>query len=279
MGTAVAGLLQLTRPFNCLIALLSVLVGGFSAGALWLDRQLVVAGLSAALVMAAGNALNDLRDIDIDRINKPLRPLPSGVISPSAATAATLVLACAGLAAAWGVGTWTGLIASGAIALLTAYSLWLKSTVLWGNLVVSLLGGAAFPYGAIATGSWGRSWIPAGFAILLHFGREIVKDLEDVRGDVMGGVRTLPVRNPRSAVITASIVLVLLIPLTLYPYLIGAYGWAYLLLVLPVDGLVAIGVWRMWWGYRLHHQVPTISPSLKAAMVLGLVAILAGEIY
>ena len=85
----------LTRPFNCLITAFSVGVGALPSGGLAVSPQVVAAAASAALIAAAGNVYNDLRDLEIDRINRPNRPLPSGRMSTRAAAtqAATLGLA------------------------------------------------------------------------------------------------------------------------------------------------------------------------------------------
>ena len=64
----------LPRPLNGLITALSVGIGALTAdqGLVW--PAILLAALSAALINGAGNAFNDLLDIDIDRINRPLRP-------------------------------------------------------------------------------------------------------------------------------------------------------------------------------------------------------------
>ena len=77
--------LALMRPLNCLIAALSVYVGAFTIGLRWPTFDLGIAALSAALIAAAGNAFNDVRDVAIDRINRPTRPLPAGKLSERAA--------------------------------------------------------------------------------------------------------------------------------------------------------------------------------------------------
>ena len=161
-----------------------------SSGPAW--SALLLAALSAALINGAGNAFNDLMDIDIDRINRPLRPLPAGRLSPNAARRQSLLLALAGGALAFWLSPWHGLIALAVAALLAFYSISLKNSLLWGNVLVAFVGAIAFPYGALAAGGLGRSWIPALFAFLFHLGREIVKDIEDVAGDQIRGERTLP---------------------------------------------------------------------------------------
>ena len=182
----------LPRPLNGLITALSVGIGALTADQAPAWSAILLAALSAALINGAGNAFNDLLDIDIDRINRPLRPLPSGRLSPSAARMQSLLLALVGCALAFWLSLWHGLIALVVVALLAVYSVSLKNSLLWGNVLVAFVGAIAFLYGALAAGDLGCSWIPALFAFLFHLGREIVKDIEDVAGDQIRGERTLP---------------------------------------------------------------------------------------
>ena len=277
-------LLRLPRPLNGLITALSVGVGAFAAGApqhhlygAAPPPEVWWAALAAALVAGAGNALNDVADLEIDRINRPQRPLPTGHLSRRAALVQSVVLALAGI----GLALWQGPALGGMALLVTAalvlYDLWLKRTALWGNLLVSALAAAAFPFGALAAGQLGRAWIPAGFAFLFHLGREIVKDLEDVEGDRAQGARTLPLRAgaPFAAHLAAGILFVLAV-FTWWPWLGGIYGWTYLVPVLGVDSLLLWAAWRL-----LHDRAATpgaqLSSRLKWGMLLGLLAVVAGE--
>ena len=278
MKRALTGFFLLPRPVNCLIMALSVYVGSFTAGIRWPTSETVLAMLSAALILGAGNAFNDIVDLNIDRINRPDRPLPAGLISRHIAILETLGLTAGGLILAWWLGPTNGLIASSAALLLLLYSLYLKMTPLWGNLVVSLLAAAAFPYGALISGSWGRSWIPAGFALLFHLGREIIKDIEDVKGDATANGRTLPLRwGIPKAVLFSSFIFHILIGFTFLPWIAGLYGKSYLALVALVDLALLYALFKL-------RQAPVNGGShlnllLKTGMFLGLLAIVSGEVF
>ena len=266
--------LQLLRPLNCCITAASVLIGAVAGGAVPPSPSVWLAVLAAALITGAGNAFNDLRDLEIDRINRPRRPLPSGRLTPRRAALVAAASAAAGLGCAVGAGPVPGLIAAGTLAGLWLYSARLKSTVLWGNLLVAFLAALAFPFGALAGGALGRSWIPAGFALLFHLGREIVKDIEDLEGDRSGGVRTLALAvGAPKARWTAVFVYALLTAGTVLPGCLGLYGWAYGAVVLPMDALLLVVLVRLVSGAR------GTSRALRALMPLGLLAILAGELY
>ena len=267
----------LPRPLNGLITALSVGIGALTADQAPAWPAILLAALSAALINGAGNAFNDLLDIDIDRINRPLRPLPAGRLSPNAARMQSLLLALAGCTLAFWLSPWHGLIALAVVVLLAVYSIALKNSLLWGNVLVAVVGAIAFPYGALAAGDIGRSWIPALFAFLFHLGREIVKDIEDVAGDQIRGERTLPLAWGRTqAAVLAAFVYLLLVGFTWMPFFMGFYGALYALALLPVHALVGYVLWQ------LHRQRAVLADDrlgrlLKVGMFLGLVAIVVGE--
>ncbi|MBC8424140.1 UbiA family prenyltransferase, partial [bacterium] len=164
------------------------------------------------------------------------------------------------------------------VGILIAYSIYFKNSTLWGNIAIGAVAAAAFPYGALAVAGTGRSWIPAGFALLFHLGREIVKDIEDVEGDRSLGLRTLPLRwGCRIAARTACVIFLFLILFTLLPWIADIYGPLYLGGVLLVDLLVLFTL------FRLHRQHAALSDNslgklLKAGMFLGLAAVVLGEL-
>ncbi len=267
----------LPRPVNGLITALSVGIGALTADQAPAWPALLLAALSAALINGAGNAFNDLLDLDIDRINRPLRPLPAGRLSPSAARMQSLLLALAGCALAFLLSPWHGLIALVVAALLAFYSISLKNSLLWGNVLVALAGASAFPYGALAADDIGRSWIPALFAFLFHLGREIVKDLEDVAGDQIRGERTLPLSWGRAqAAVLAAFVYLLLVGFTWMPFFTGLYGALYALALLPVHALVGYVLWQLY-RQRAILTDDRLGRLLKVGMFLGLGAIVVGE--
>ena len=216
-------------------------------------------------------------DIDVDRINRPLRPLPSGRLSPNAARIESLLLALAGCALAFWLSLWHGLIALAVVVLLAIYSISLKHSLLWGNVLVAFVGAIAFPYGALAAGDIGRSWIPALFAFLFHLGREIVKDIEDVAGDQIRGDRTLPLCwGQAQAGVLAALVYLLLVGFTWMPFFAGIYGAFYALALLPVHALVGYVLWQLY-RQRAVLADDRLGRLLKVGMFLGLVAIVVGE--
>ena len=68
----------------------------------------------------------------------------------------------------------------------------MKRIILLGNFIVAFLTGLAFIYGGIAVNNFKYAVIPAIFAFLINFIREIVKDMEDIEGDKSAGIFSFP---------------------------------------------------------------------------------------
>jgi 4-hydroxybenzoate polyprenyltransferase len=170
-----------------------------------------------------------------------------------------------------------GMIALTVAALLWMYSLWLKRTVLLGNFAIAFCGGMAFIYGAAAVEYPPGGMYPALFAFLIHLGREIIKDVEDVAGDRLCGAMTLPVvMGNRSALKGAAIVLISLIIATFIPYWVGKYSPTYLkLVVILVDLPLLLIILFLRKGLE-SRGLRRVSQALKLIMVGGLVALYVG---
>lgn len=282
-------LAELARPLNCILTGISVIVGAvcndlfifeeifFQINKNSSTNLLSKAILSAMLINAAGNAINDWCDKSIDEVNRPDRPLPAGRLKSSSAVLFSAITCTMGIILSILVSPIHFLITIFISALLLAYSLWLKNSILYGNLLVGLVSSATFPFGALALGEIQRSWIPAGFALFFHIGREIIKDVEDIQGDQMQGLKTFPIifGVPATQKITVVIFLILAL-FTLLPFYAKIYGSIYFAIVLIYNALVIFVLYLF-----IHTQTKIVDGHLgrmlKIAMFVGLTAIAAGE--
>ena len=271
--------LKLTRPQNNFIAAISVLVGAAISGEVESWGKVFFACISAFFISAGGNSINDFFDLEIDRINKPNRPLPRGEISPFSALRFSISLFLLGILLSFWVKPLSVLVAFVACGLLIVYSSHFKRKLLWGNLTVSLVSALAFFYGGIATRDFRLSLIPAAFALLFHLGREVLKDVEDLKGDTFSGASTLPIRlGVDFSLGFCTLVFSLLMVLTVFPYIFHIFSFLYLLLVIMgVDLVIIYVIWSMW-----HNPSPSnlhrLSNLLKADMLLGLATIYVGKL-
>ena len=276
----VQSLIALLRPFNLLVSAAGVVLGGFLvAGEAALDgelgRRLLVAAASAASIGGAANALNDLFDLEIDRTNRPGRPLPSGRITPGWAKGVWIAGSAVGLGLSVTLSAAHVAMALFSVGALLAYNARLKRLGLAGNALVALVLGLALVYGGWAVGSPEPALVGAAFAFLTTLAREIVKDIEDVEGDAQARARTLPiVYGPRAASNAAALVVALTLALTPLPFLVLHYSGLYLGGVLLADGLLlrALGLLLM---RAPRDAAGAASAALKGCMVLGLIALAA----
>jgi len=289
----VSGFLSITRPGNVLVCALSVFSGGllgekpmerlsgffpsFETGLDSWAARLLCASVSASLILAAGNVLNDVCDLDTDRINTPHRPLPAKILTRTEAIVFAALLAFIGLLLAVPLGVTGTIIALSAVLILLFYDLKLKRVPLAGNLAVAFLGGLAFIYGGIAGFSPLQSLVPAIFAFLFHLGRELVKDAADISGDSLSGIRTAAtIWGVRTSLLLSGLVFAVLAVFVVLPVVILWFGRGYLV-------IVAIGVWPV----LIHVMISSLrNPSqdnlrrlaklLKLDMPVGIIAVLAG---
>jgi geranylgeranylglycerol-phosphate geranylgeranyltransferase len=266
--------LRLVRAPNLLMAAGGVLAGGWIAlERVALPGELWRAAVSGVALGAAGNALNDLLDVAADVRNRPDRPLPSGTVRRTAAWITVVASALLGLAAAALVSGRLLLVALGALAVMAAYSPWIKRQGAPGNAAVALVAGLPLYYGALAVGRPAAGVIPWILAAWLHLVREIVKDLEDEAGDRLLGRRTLPIALGRRRAACAAALLALgFVPLSLALPLDNGYGAAYWVVALPGQMAVVAAAVHLF----LDH-LARVSRLLKGVMIVGLVALVAGR--
>jgi 4-hydroxybenzoate polyprenyltransferase len=150
--------------------------------------------LATVCVAAAGYIINDYYDVKIDAINKPERVVVGKAIRRRPAMFTHMVLSFAGVALGFWLSIAVGLINLGAVLLLWGYSARFKKMPLVGNVVIALLGASMLLVVAVYAGKLNKITISyAVFAFLISLIREIIKDMEDVRGDASFDCRTLPI--------------------------------------------------------------------------------------
>lgn len=236
--------------------------------------DLCLAALSAALVAAGGNSVNDAFDVDVDRINRPQRPIPSGQVSVTAAFAFGCVSMSLGVIIGFILHLNLGLIALLVSFLLLLYNAKLKKVAVAGNLIVSLCGALAFIYGALAVQNPTGGVIPAIFAFLIHLGREIVKDVEDLEGDLLRGAKTLPIIvGSRAALRWAAGILILLVLSTPVPFIVGWLGSTYLILVVVLVDIPLLITSFFLVRDLNRRNLSKVSMTLKIIMVSGLMSL------
>ncbi len=274
-AAALRGFLDLTRPGNVVAAGVLTFTGSFVAAGFGAAAGPVAAAVAATgFATAAGNAVNDYFDRDVDRVNRPDRPIPRGAVTARAglafsgllfvgavATAVTLPLAAIALAVA-------NLLA------LVAYTKLFKGLPGVGNVVVAYLTGSTFLFGGAAVGQVTDPAVVVLFSLaaLATLSREIVKDVEDVAGDRAEGLRTLPiVVGESTALRIGAAVLAVAVTASAVPYLMGTFGLVYVAFVVPADAVMLDAIRRSFADPGLAQR------RLKRGMFLAAVAFIAGR--
>ena len=269
---------RLSRPINVFIASLAVLI----MAPLMPDFPKTITILSAMLVVAllnsAANAVNDITDLDIDKINRPGRPLPSNDLSISQAKNFAIILFIVGNIISFTLGTIPFLISAIlATPLMIIYSLRLKLMPFWGNFCIAFILGLAMIYSASAFGKVSVGIIPASFAFLINLIREIVKDIEDMEGDKLRQARTLPllygVNRVRIILAGLSLILIIIIP---FPWIYNIYNSYFLIICLLFVSLPLTVIFILL-IINKHLNFTKISNTLKISILSGLIAIMVGS--
>jgi len=191
--------LELVRPFTLIAPAVGVLSGATIAIGAIPDPRCLIAALSSAILNAASNVNNQYFDLEIDRINKPFRPLPSKRISRIGAVifAAALYLGAVVLSRLVNIQFF-------AIVLITAAITFLYSAPVSGIRKAPFISNIfiAIPRGMLLiVAGWSvyrpvstvEPWFIGGIFALYLMGAATTKDFSDMEGDKRYGIRTLPV--------------------------------------------------------------------------------------
>jgi len=204
--------LSLIRFKNLLIGSATVLTGSYvTFQDQWnadITLNVILQMISVASFMAAGNILNDITDVEIDKISHPLRVLPSGKISIFQAwTLAGIFSVLSTITVIYGAVLlnkleleWKPLLFIWLIAfsLMVSYEIGPKTKKygFLGNVIIGSMLGLVIIYGAAAVGEYNNiiTFFMALMATFVGISREIVKDVHDIEGDLEWGRRTLPMK-------------------------------------------------------------------------------------
>jgi len=199
--------IKMARPLNTAIAGCAVLLGMWLtsfptpvahvdgtgwpiAGAVERYTNALLLIFAAVAATAYGNVINDILDVETDRVSHPDRPLVTGAISIGAASVFAAALAVSSLALAASSSVFHATAVLIPLALLTLYSIYFKRTRLIGNIIVALLTAYALIFGSLPHPNTKILFAPALLAFLLNFCRELVKDVQDAEGDKAAGLTT-----------------------------------------------------------------------------------------
>lgn len=230
--------IEILRPGNALMGAIAIILVAI------IDKTvsipIILAMITVFFETAAGNVINDYFDYNIDLVNKPERPIPSGRISLKNGRNYAYFLFLAGTICGFLISHITGnwipfVIVLIADVILYLYAYKLKTTPLIGNLAVGFMTGFGFVFGGFTLNNPNiimTSIFLGFFAFVMTTAREIVKDIEDVEGDKKDGARTLPILiGKKTPAILATILIIIDCALCPLLYIYHIFGILYLVII------------------------------------------------
>ncbi|MBM4175371.1 MAG: hypothetical protein FJ213_04260 [Ignavibacteria bacterium] len=270
--------LKILRLTNFVIAFASIYFAVLIANEdLAFQLNTFFAALSGAVIGGAGMVINDYFDFEIDKLNRPERPIPAGLISKNNALKYYIILNAIAFIMLYKTGVIVYVIALCSMVLIFFYSFKLKRLPLVGNLCVALMTGIAFIFGGAVGGNIQNLIIPAVFAFLINLAREIIKATEDLEGDKQFHLRTFPiVFGDKIALKLAFSILILLMFFTLLPYIFKIYSLTYfLIIVFGVNAVIIYSILSLQ-SDSSKSNLRRIGNLIKYDMAIGLLAIYLG---
>lgn len=233
---------EILRPINCFMGGLTVIIGILNTRTgiplINLILNLIIGVFTYILIAGSGMIINDIYDIEIDRINRPERPIPRGDISIKQAKYYYILILTTGILLAL---IHSLLLNLGYINIIVAaffgfigwlYAAYGKKSGFFGNIIVSISFSIGLIYGAILNGTNIPIYIYFFFltSFFLLLAREIVKGCEDIEGDKKEGVKTLAIKLGIQNALYISIVCdILAIIFFILPLFTNIFNqWAYL---------------------------------------------------
>lgn len=278
MGKAVA-YIKLMRPLNLVqgaiaIFVCATLMDNFPAW--W---QVVLTTMIVWSYTGAGNSLNDYYDYEIDKINRPHRPIPSGKVTRKEALILAIILFVLGTALSIPVMSRQGLLVIVVtMSFLITYSIVFKRLPFWGNFIVSAILGMAFIFGTIVFGDVSKGITPFFLAFGFNMIREAVKDMQDVRGDRAEGASTIPLKYGMTAATNWVIILTIVLMIgSILPFLLGVYKIYYLIVLIFAIEIPLLYIIISIRKDNSEQNCMRLSSILKADIFFGLLAIYVGK--
>ncbi|MFX1496511.1 MAG: geranylgeranylglycerol-phosphate geranylgeranyltransferase [Promethearchaeota archaeon] len=284
--------IEIIRPINDLMGSLTVIIGILNTRTNVLFNLIIINIILGALtyffIAGSGMVINDIYDLEIDKINRPKRPIPSGRVSLKQAKIIFFTTFGIGVAISifqslyFKIGFLNIILAVFFGIMGWVYAKWGKKSGFFGNLTVSVSFSIGLIYGAVLNSATIPLYIYFFFltSFFLLLSREVIKGCEDVEGDRELHVKTLAImigieKSTKLAIIFSFTAIIFFI----LPYFTPILNHP-LFLVSMIFGLVAVGyaIILMFFVKSAYGDFKKISLFLKVGAFLGLVAFLLASI-
>ena len=245
----VRGLIELLRPELPFAAGVCVIIGEIIAfGSFPSPLKLFLGFVWGFFLSSPAMIINDYFDIEVDRVNSPHRPLPSGLILPTTAIAFAIVTTLIGLVASVFIGKVAVLLFIIFWLIGFLYNWKLKVMGLLGNLLVSSSVAITTITGGIVVGEpWNKTvWILSLMVFLFDLGEEIAADAMDIEGDKKRNVKSIAILiGKKNALLISALLFVLVIIVSFLPVFWNLLGTSYLIIISITDMVICFFVIKL----------------------------------
>lgn len=236
------------------------------------DVRLFLLSLSTVLIAAGGYVINDYYDVKIDIINNPKRVVVGKTIHRRFAILLHIALSMAGVAVGLLVSWQLALVNTLSVMVLWFYSSLFKRLPFIGNLTVALLTGLSIAIILfIKNDNAGLILVYASFSFFMTLIREVIKDIEDLKGDNTYGCKTIPILwgIPKTKFFLYTIIALFSIIVVVINYLYVKLEMIYFIMLLFVP--------LAWLVYQLNRadtkrDFGWLSSFCKVIMLLGILS-------
>ncbi|MBE0682975.1 MAG: UbiA family prenyltransferase [Anaerolineales bacterium] len=278
----VKGVVQIFRPELPFAAGICVLLGEIIAlGKFPSWSEMTLGFICGFFISGSAIVLNDYFDLEVDRINAPNRPLPSGILSPFEAILLAGVAAFIGWAAAFAISLPAFILCIVFWGIGFLYNWKFKAAGLLGNLMVSASVAITFILGGmIVGGPWNKIvWCFALIGFFLDLGEEIAGDAMDMEGDKQRGSKSIALVYGRSVALTLSASFFgLVVLISFIPVVFHWLGAGYLLLIIITDTLTVVFTVRLLKSKTSAEGVKSMRGIYLGALV-GMLAFILGQFF
>ncbi len=245
----IKGLFRLIRFELPLAAAICVVLGQLFALGYFSSLHLILkAALSVFLISASILVLNDYFDIETDKINAPQRPIPSGIVAPNETLLLAFVLLISGIILSFAISIEALLFSIVLTVIGLLYNRKFKKHGLAGNLMVSFSVGMTFIFGGLSVGLPLNKVVLffALIAALVDLGEEIAADAMDVKGDLLIDSNSIAIKYGKEKALKLSAsIFVLVIILSLIPFLINWFNMIYLFPIAVMDIFIGFSTYNL----------------------------------
>ena len=276
MNFNLIALLSLIRPINSFMIGLAVVVGIAIGSPDMLFSRLTIYGfITGFSISSYSMIINDIYDIEIDKVNQPERPLAKQIISINSALSLSLILLLIGLTSSLLISYYNIIITAIFSFLSWFYNIWGKKQGIIGNSIVASSMSIPFIFGGIITGNISLLvWSISLIAFLSGMGREIIKTIADIKGDKIKGIKSVSIQfGSRNAMLIACGFIIISILISFIPVYLNLIQIYYIPLLIFTDLILLYSIFVLSKNYSKSESLK-VKKYILYAMLFGLITFL-----